>query len=76
MKDWRSDPLLPLGVLVGLFLILAGLGTLVTAPWQYHGSTAVTVLRIIGTVGTILVGVGLIYVVWGHSWLETRRSSG
>lgn len=74
MSKWTADPLVPLGVIVGAFLILAGIGTLVTAPWQYQGSTLVTILRILGTLGTILIGLGLIYVVWGAQWLSARRA--
>lgn len=74
MSTWTEDPLLPLGLLVGGFLIIAGIGTLVTAPWQYHGSTTVAILRILGTIGTILIGLGLIYVAWGAEWLSARRS--
>lgn len=75
MASLTNDPLVPLGIVVGLFLVAAGLGTLITAPWQYHGSQAVTVLRIAGTVGTILIGIGLIYLVWAQDWLARRRSS-
>lgn len=74
MASWTDDPLLPLGVLVGAFLVVAGLGTLITRPWIYHGSTAVTVLRIVGTIGTIAVGVGFIYVAWGAEWVAARRA--
>lgn len=74
MSSFPDDPLFPLGALVGAFLILAGIGTLVTAPWQYYGSTAVTVLRVAGTLGTILVGIGLIYVAFGADWLAARRA--
>ena len=66
--------LLTIGLLVGLFLIVAGLGTLVTAPWQYHGSTAVTILRIVGTIGTILIGLGLVYLSWGEAFLARRKA--
>ena len=72
--DWPTDPLLPLGIIVGLFLIGAGLGTLLTQPWQYYGSTTVTVLRVLGTVGTIAIGIGLLYVVWGAEWIASRRA--
>ena len=75
MSRLTDDPLTPLGVLVGLFLILVGVGTIVTAPWQYQPSTTVTVLRIIGTVGTILIGIGMIYIAWGMNWLAARRAS-
>lgn len=72
MSTVTDDPLLPLGLLVGAFLIVAGIGTLVTAPWQYHGSQMVTILRIAGTIGMILIGIGLIYVAWGADWLAAR----
>lgn len=74
MRSLPDDPLVILGVLVGGFLIAVGLGTLITAPWQYYGSTAVTVLRIIGTLGTILIGIGMIYVAWGHEWWAARKA--
>ncbi len=72
MTRWTTDPLVPLGVLVGAFLVLAGVGTLVTAPWEYYGSTGVTVLRLVGTVGMILVGIGLVYDAWGTDWRAVR----
>ena len=72
MTRLTEDPLLFGGVLVGGFLLLAGLGTLVTAPWQYYGSTGVTILRIVGTLGMILIGVGLLYVAWGVDWMAAR----
>ena len=74
MSRWSDDPLTPIGVLVGLFLIAVGIGTITTAPWQYQPSTTVTVLRIIGTVGTVLIGIGLIYLSWGMNWLAARRA--
>lgn len=74
MSRWVDDPLVPLGVLVGTFLVLAGLGTAITAPWQYYGDTRVTILRILGTIGIVLIGLGLIYVAWGATWLAERRT--
>ena len=75
MVRWTADPLTPIGVLVGVLLVVGAFGTFVTAPWQYHGSTAVTVLRIAGTIGMLLIGVGLIYVAWGASWIANRRAA-
>ena len=75
MAQWMDGPVVAIGIIVGVFLIVAGLGTLITAPWQYHGSQAVTVLRIVGTLGTILIGAGLVYLVWGQQWLAQRRSA-
>ena len=75
MSQGGSDWLTLIGIIVGLFLIAAGLGTVVTAPWQYQASLVVAGLRIIGTIGTILIGLGLIYVVWGHAWLTARNAA-
>lgn len=74
MSRWLRDPLLVAGVLVGVFLVLAGAGTLITAPWQYYGNTAVTGLRIVGAIGTVLIGIGLVYLAWGHEWWQARQS--
>lgn len=74
MSTLSDDPLVPLGLLVGGFLIVAAIGTLVTAPWQWYGSTRVSVLRISGTIGMLLIGVGLIYIAWGAEWIAQRRA--
>lgn len=74
MAAFVDDPLVPLGAAAGLFLVVVALGTLITAPWQYHGSTTVSVLRITGSVATLLLGVGLVYVAWGADWLDARRT--
>ena len=74
MSRVTEDPVMVMGVVVGVILIGAGVGTLVTAPWQYYGSSAVTVLRILGTVGTILIGLGLLYFSWGMEWLDARNA--
>lgn len=60
-----DDSLSVLGVLTGLLLVLVGLATVVGMPWQYRGGAAVTVLTILGALGTALVGVGL-------AWLAAR----
>lgn len=74
MVRWLDEPLVVVGVLVGAFLILAGGGTLVTAPWRYYGSTAVSILRIAGAVGTVLIGIGMIYLAWGQERWSARRA--
>lgn len=73
MSTLTDDPLALVGLLVGGFLIVAALGTLLTAPWQWYGSTTVTVLRILGTIGMLLIGVGLLYVAWGAEWMAKRN---
>lgn len=75
MPTMPTEPIHLISVLVGVVLIVAGVGTLATAPWQYYGSATVTVLRILGTVGMMVIGVGIIYVAWGQEWMSTRRES-
>ena len=58
-----TDPLEPIGILAGVLLIVVGIGTLVTAPWTHSASALVPILRILGTIATIFVGVALLYVV-------------
>lgn len=56
-----ADRLELLGVLVGAFLVLAGLGTVVGQPWATAGSTVVAVLRILGALMAIAIGAGLVW---------------
>jgi hypothetical protein len=58
-----EDDLDAFGVLVGAFVALAGLGTLAGMPWQYTGSTLVTVFQILGSLAAVGVGVGLAWLV-------------
>lgn len=59
-----ADDLDAFGVLVGVFLVLVGVGTLVGMPWQYSGSgSLVTVFQILGTVLTVALGGGLVWLV-------------
>jgi hypothetical protein len=62
MQQVFADKLDLYGVLVGAFLALVGLGTLVGMPWQYSGGGLVTVLQILGAVGAVGVGVGLAWL--------------
>lgn len=65
MNDVFDDSLDLYGVLVGVFVALVGLGTLVGMPWQYSNSTSVTVFQVLGALATIGVGAGL---VWLSHW--------
>ena len=64
-KNWLTiqDRLELFGVLAGAFVVLVGLGTLVGMPWTQYDSLAITIGRIIGTLGTIAVGLGIIWLV-------------
>lgn len=58
-----ADDLDAFGVLVGAFVALAGLGTLVGMPWQYSGSMLVTAFQILGALSAVVLGVGLAWLV-------------
>lgn len=62
--DVFQDRLDWVGVPVGLFVALVGLGTLLGQPWQYSaGGTLVTLLQIVGALAAIGIGIGLVYLV-------------
>jgi len=63
MTTVLEDPLEPLGIAVGAFLVLAALGTVAGAPWATLGSLGAAVVRVLGAVLMAVVGVGLIYLV-------------
>ena len=67
MQQLFADRLDVVGVLVGAFVALVGLGTLVGMPWQYGGGGLVTVLQIFGALAAVAVGVGL-------AWLTHTQS--
>ncbi|MFB6267112.1 MAG: hypothetical protein ABEI31_05595 [Halodesulfurarchaeum sp.] len=56
------DRLHLVGVPLGIFVALVGLGTLVGQPWQYSGSGIVTILQLIGALAAIAIGAGLVYL--------------
>lgn len=58
-----EDDLDVFGVLVGAFVALMGLGTLVGMPWQYSGGALVTVFQILGAVSAVVLGVGVAWLV-------------
>lgn len=62
MQQLFADRLDVLGVLVGAFVALVGLGTLVGMPWQHSGGGLVTVLQILGALAAVGVGVGLAWL--------------
>ncbi|GAA0295226.1 hypothetical protein [Halarchaeum salinum] len=58
------DPFDALGTVLGVYLALAALATLVGMPWQYTGGAAVMVIQIVGCVLTFLVGAALLALVY------------
>lgn len=60
--DRFSDRLEPVGVAGGAFLVVIGLLTAVGMPWTTNGSAAVSVLQLLGILGTVAIGVGLVWL--------------
>lgn len=61
--ELAQDRLELIGVPVGIFIALVGLGTLAGQPWQYSaGGAPVMVLQILGALGAIAVGASLVYL--------------
>ena len=58
-----QDRLELLGVVVGVFLILGSLGTLVGQPWATNPDVAAVLLQLVGVVLTIGLGAALIWIV-------------
>lgn len=58
-----ADDLDVFGVLVGAFLALVGVGTLVGMPWEYSGGGFVAAFQILGGVSVVALGAGLVWLV-------------
>jgi hypothetical protein len=50
------------GLVLGAFVAVAGLATLVGMPWKYVGGLGVAALRALGAVLAVGVGVGLAWL--------------
>lgn len=60
-----EDPLSPLGVAVGAFLVLVGLATLAGTPWAYKSGSAVVMAgQVVGALAAIAIGAGLAWLVY------------
>lgn len=56
----------PLGIVTGVFLILAGLGTVLGAPWATNNNAVLTGLQLLGVLGTIGIGAALVWLLRGE----------
>lgn len=62
-----EDPLEPLGVGVGVLLVLVGIATIVGTPWAYKsGSVAVLVGQVLGALAAVGIGAGLAWLVYAQ----------
>jgi len=64
LTDGFEDPLKPLGVAGGVFLVLAAAGTIIGAPWTTQATTAGAAGQVIGAVLMAVLGAVLAYVSW------------
>jgi len=55
-----EDRLTAVGVVLGVFVIVAGLGTLLGLPWTTTEDTAAAAIQMVGIVVTIAIGVVLL----------------
>lgn len=57
-----EDRLELLGLLVGAFVVVAGLGMLTSQPWSTAGGSAAALVQVVGIVATIAVGAVIVLV--------------
>lgn len=64
LTDGLDDPLKPLGVAGGIFLVLAAVGTIIGAPWTTQATITGAVVQMFGAVLMAALGAVLAYVSW------------
>ena len=57
-----DDRLEPLGIGLGAMLVLIGIATIAGLPWANKGDIVASVLQIVGVLGTIGIGVLLVWL--------------
>lgn len=62
--DALEDPLKPLGVVAGGFLVLAAVGTILGAPWATQETIATALIQIVGALLMAGLGAALVYLSW------------
>jgi len=64
LTEGLDDPLKPIGITAGVFLVLAAAGTIVGAPWATQANVATAVVQVVGALLMAAVGAGLAYLSW------------
>jgi hypothetical protein len=62
VTDRFDDRLEPVGVGVGVLLVLVGLTTVAGMPWTTKATMAAAAVQIVGALGTVAVGAGLVWL--------------
>ncbi len=57
-----EDRLALVGTLLGAFVIIVGLGTLIGMPWTTNESTGAVAIQMVGIIATIAVGALLVFI--------------
>ncbi|MBX0288080.1 hypothetical protein [Haloarcula salinisoli] len=64
LTDGLDDPLKPLGVAAGVFLVLAAAGTIIGAPWTTQATMGGAAVQIFGSLLMAVLGAVLAYISW------------
>jgi len=64
LTDGLDDPLTPLGVAGGVFLVLAAIGTVAGQPWTTQATMGGAVVQVVGALLMAVLGAALAYVSW------------
>lgn len=62
VTDRFDDRLEPIGIGVGVLLVLVGLATVAGTPWTTKLSIGAALLQVIGALATAAVGAGLVWI--------------
>lgn len=62
VTDRFDDRLEPIGIGVGVLLVLVGLATVAGTPWTTKGSIGAALLQVVGALATAAVGAGLVWL--------------
>ena len=57
-----DDTLEPVGIAVGVLLVLVGLTTVAGMPWTTKATIAAAAVQVVGALGTAAVGAGLVWL--------------
>ena len=60
VTDRFDDRLEPVGIGLGVLLVLVGLVTVAGTPWTTKGSIGAAALQVVGALATAAVGAGLV----------------
>lgn len=62
VSDRFDDALEPVGIGVGVLLVLVGLATVAGSPWTTKASVAAAAVQVVGALATAAVGAGLVWL--------------